>query len=141
MTSVPPAVHLPAVGPAMLGAPAGIVSRALAALLDAALVLVTLVAGYAGFVGLLFVSHPTNFTFPSTPLAAIIAVGLVLAAGYLAVSWAATGRTYGDHVLGLRVVARRGGRLRTRWALLRAVGYVVFPIGLAWAAVSRQNSS
>ena len=51
------------------------------------------------------------------------------------------GRTYGCHVLGLRVVSYRGSRMRPLGALLRAVFCVFFPIGLLWCAASRANRS
>jgi uncharacterized RDD family membrane protein YckC len=43
--------------------------------------------------------------------------------------------------MGLRVVNRRGGHLGLAVAAARAVAYAVFPIGLFWAAVSRDNRS
>ena len=55
--------------------------------------------------------------------------------------WALDGRTYGCHVLGLRVVSYRGSRMRPLGALLRAVFCVFFPIGLLWCAASRANRS
>ena len=51
------------------------------------------------------------------------------------------GRTYGDHVMGLRVVNHKGGRLHPLRALARAVFYAIFPIGLLWVLVSGQNRS
>ena len=68
------------------------------------------------------------------------AAGLLLT-GYLAVSWVGSGRTYGNHVMGLRVVNRHGRRLRAFVALLRAVCYVIFPLGLLWVLVSGHNRS
>ena len=69
------------------------------------------------------------------------AVGSVLLILYLAVSWMGNGRTYGNHVMGLRVVNRLGRRLHPLGALVRAVLYVIFPIGLLWVLVSGQNRS
>jgi uncharacterized RDD family membrane protein YckC len=60
---------------------------------------------------------------------------------YFTASWATTGRTVGNHVLGLRVVNFRGARMRWVGAALRAGFCVLFPIGLFWTAVSRQNRS
>jgi uncharacterized RDD family membrane protein YckC len=59
---------------------------------------------------------------------------------YLAFAWTVTGRTYGDHVMGLRVVDRRGGRVRLPRSLLRAVLYVAFPVGLLWCVVATRRS-
>ena len=69
------------------------------------------------------------------------AVGCLLLTLYLAVSWMGNGRTYGDHVMGLRVVNRQGRRLHPLAALARAALYVIFPIGLLWVLVSGQNRS
>ena len=47
----------------------------------------------------------------------------------------------GDRVMGLRVVGRKGKRMRWTGAFLRAVFCTVFPIGLFWCAISRENRS
>ena len=60
---------------------------------------------------------------------------------YLSVAWATTGRTYGERLLGLRVVSSRHTRLGWTRAILRAVTCVVFPIGLIWSAFSAQRHS
>jgi uncharacterized RDD family membrane protein YckC len=66
----------------------------------------------------------------------------VLLGLYLADSWTVTGRTYGDHLLGLRVVVSASDRLLPpARALVRAMLCVVFPIGLFWIALSRRNRS
>ena len=52
-----------------------------------------------------------------------------------------SGRTYGNHVMGLRVVNREGRRLHPLGAFVRAALYVIFPIGLLWVMVSGQNRS
>ena len=49
---------------------------------------------------------------------------------YLAGTWAMVGRSYGCHVMGLRVVDRRGRSPRLAMALLRAVLYVFVPLAL-----------
>ncbi len=43
--------------------------------------------------------------------------------------------------MGLRVVGRKGKRMRWTGAFLRAVFCTVFPIGLFWCAISRENRS
>ena len=47
------------------------------------------------------------------------------------------GSTAGAVAMGLRVVARRSQRLSLPVELLRAIGCVVFPIGLMWVMVDR----
>jgi uncharacterized RDD family membrane protein YckC len=66
---------------------------------------------------------------------------LVVLVCYLTSSWAIAGRTYGDRVLGLRVVDRLGRAPRPGRALLRAVLCAIFPLGLLWVAVRRDRMS
>ena len=123
------------------GSPAGVVSRLLAASIDLAVVAVVLGAGYLAFSGLIFLWHPSSFSFPRMPRALVlISAGAVLFV-YLTAAWATTGRTYGAEVVGLRVLGRRRGRVPPLVAVVRALFCVVFPIGLLWCAVDRRNAS
>jgi uncharacterized RDD family membrane protein YckC len=67
--------------------------------------------------------------------------GAAVAVTYLALSWAATGRSVGKQLAGLRVVDRAGHRLSLWRAWSRAVLYVLFPAGLLWVLASRRNAS
>ena len=102
---------------------------------------VLLTGTYLGIVAVQFLLSPHTFSFPD--LAAVFALAgfLGMLTVYLTASWATTGRTYGDHVMGLRVVNFRGRRLRWWGAFVRAVACAFFPIGLLWVAVSRENRS
>jgi uncharacterized RDD family membrane protein YckC len=122
------------------GETAGLVSRFLAALVDLVGVAVVLVAAYAGTSAVLYLARPRDFTPPDVSFLTMTTVGLVVCVLYLALAWTVTGRTYGDHVMGLRVVDRRGGRVRALRSLVRAVLYVVFPIGLLWCVVGTRRS-
>ena len=126
---------------ALQGSRAGFASRVLAAAMDLGLLWLAglaflLVAGAVRWVVLgppFAVSNlPPDVVTPSSCAAAIL---------YFSYFWGTTGRTPGQHVLGLRVVRRGGGRMRPLLALLRAVLYVAFPIGLLWVLVSRRNAS
>jgi uncharacterized RDD family membrane protein YckC len=120
---------------------AGVVTRLTAAVVDAAVVAVALVAAYVAGAGLLFLLDPRGFSFPEATWLLSTTSALVATTLYLAVTWTATGRTYGCHLMGLRLLGRDGeppGPLR---ALARAVLYVLFPIGLLWCAVSRDKRS
>ena len=64
-----------------------------------------------------------------------------VAVAYLTFSWAATGRSVGKQVAGLRVVERAGHRLSLWRSFTRAVLYVLFPAGLLWILASRRNAS
>ena len=69
---------------------------------------------------------------PAAPLTSVT-TALVVAVGYLTVAWVTTGRSYGGHVMGLRVVDRSDHRLLgLARALLRAVLCALFPIGILW---------
>lgn len=118
---------------------AGLVTRLVAAWIDALVVGAVLLLGYLGLVTLRFLRDPTAFRFPDTSLLLSVTAGLVVLFGYLAVTWAVPGRTYGCHVMGLRVVGHRGGRLRPLIAVARALLCTFFPIGLLWCVWSREN--
>jgi uncharacterized RDD family membrane protein YckC len=123
------------------GQRAGIVTRLVANTVDLIVVLVIVAFLYGGILGFLFLLQPSSFTFPSWLPVSVPLIGLIVVLPYLAFSWAATGRTYGDQLLGLRVISRSGRPLRTGQAILRAAFCVVFPIGVLWVAVSSSQKS
>jgi uncharacterized RDD family membrane protein YckC len=120
---------------------AGLVTRLVAATIDALVVGAVLLLGYAGFAALLFLIDPRTFSFPEAGLFFSLTAALSVLVVYLTVSWWITGRTYGCHLMGLRVVGHNGGNLRLLGALVRAWFCALFPIGLLWAAVNRENRS
>jgi uncharacterized RDD family membrane protein YckC len=120
---------------------AGIVTRVIAAAIDAALVGVVLTAAYLGYAGLLFLLDPRHFTFPDPRLFASLLVAAIVLGLYLTVSWAVSGRTYGNVLMGLRVVGVRGGDVGWVRAVLRAGFYVLLPIGLFWVVVDPRQRS
>jgi uncharacterized RDD family membrane protein YckC len=123
------------------GSRAGVVSRTLAAVIDLVVLLGVLGGGYLALAGVLFAIDPVRFSFPTPSRLVILGVAAVVLVGYLTECWTATGRTYGDRVLGLRVVDHRGRKLRLLTALARAVFCTVLPIGLLWTAVSAERRS
>ena len=123
------------------GLHAGIVTRTAANTVDFIVLVCVLAAGYAAWFATRFLLDPARFSAPKPPLGAVLVCGGVVLFGYFTSSWATTGRTYGDHLLGLRVVNARGERLRWRGALARAALCVAFPIGLFWAVVSPTSRS
>jgi uncharacterized RDD family membrane protein YckC len=123
------------------GQTAGVVTRMAAAILDGVVVSFMLACGYAGWCILLFLLNPRTFTFPRPGLFFSLGAGLALAFVYLTVLWALSGRTYGDLVMGLRVLRRSGRRIRLPGAALRAAFCVVVPIGILWIPVGRDNRS
>lgn len=123
------------------GQRAGVVTRVIANAIDAGVVLVLLVGAYLGWNALVFVLDPRGFGFTGASALFCVTAGLVTFVLYLSAAWATVGRTYGCHVMGLRVVTRRGRRLRPLAALIRATACVFFPIGLLWCAVNRTRGS
>jgi len=123
------------------GKRAGVVTRSIAGAADLVVVVIVMIAAYAGWATALFLARPRSFTFPDTRPSLAGGIGYLVLTLYLAVAWASTGRTYGKRVMGLRVINRRGERMRPLPSLLRAILCVAFPIGLLWAAVSSQNRS
>jgi len=123
------------------GRRAGLVTRSLSAAIDFGILLITLAVMYVGLCAFVFLLDPRAFSAPAPPLWAVYAVGYALLTLYLAVCWMGSGRTYGNHVMGLRVVNYDGGRLHPIGALLRAAFCAIFPLGLAWVLVSGANRS
>ncbi|MET0844094.1 MAG: RDD family protein [Mycetocola sp.] len=120
---------------------AGLVTRIAAAAIDLGIVIVALVVCYLGLTAFLFLFDPRNFTAPAPSPWLVYVAGCLLLIVYVGVSWMGSGRTYGNHVMGLRVVNRKGLRLHLLVSLVRAVLYVIFPIGLLWVLVSGHNRS
>jgi len=120
---------------------AGLVTRIAAAAIDLGVVIIALGVTYLGVFAVLFLLDPRNFTAPTPSPGLVYAAGCLLLTLYLAMGWMGSGRTYGNHLMGLRVVNNRGRRLHPLSALVRAVFYVILPIGLLWVLVSGQNRS
>jgi uncharacterized RDD family membrane protein YckC len=120
---------------------AGLVTRVIAAAIDAGVVGVVLCLGYAGLAGFLFLLSPRDFSFPDTNLILSMAAAFGVMVVYLTFAWWFSGRTYGNLLMGLRVVNHAGRRLHLGGAFVRAVFCTVFPIGLMWIAFSRENRS
>jgi uncharacterized RDD family membrane protein YckC len=128
-------------GAALQGQAAGIVTRSLAVVIDALVTVAITAALWGAVVGIRFISHPARFTVPS-PTMRFATISLCLVAvAYLTVGWALVGRTSGAQVLGLLVLRTDGRRVGWVRSLARAALCVVFPVGLAWCAVSRSSRS
>jgi len=123
------------------GKPAGLISRGLAAGVDLVIVVIALLAMYAGWATATFLIRPAKFQFPEPSILFGLVAGFAVLTVYLSLGWTLTGRTYGDHLMGLRVVDRTGSRLHLPRASLRALLCAVFPIGLAWSAFSARSLS
>jgi len=123
------------------GQRAGLVTRLVANSVDALTVSAVLLALHVGINALLFLVSPQDFEFATASLLLSVTTALLAMVMYMTAAWSITGRTYGDHVMGLRVVGRRGHRVWPPTALLRAAFCVGFPIGLLWCGVSSSRRS
>ena len=121
--------------------PAGVVTRFAAMGVDMAVVIVLGSLVYLGIVGVRLVWSPTTFTWPEIPFSLIAGTEVAIAVLYLSASWATTGRTYGDSLLGLRVQSRFGEMPRWAISFVRACFCVVFPFGLLWVIFSPERRS
>jgi uncharacterized RDD family membrane protein YckC len=135
-----PGSAVPAQAKPLQGQRAGIVTRVLADTVDAGVVAGVLALGYLGVAAVRFLWRSWAFTFPAPPFLLMLVLGGLTAVLYLTATWGTTGRSYGKHLLGLRVVGPFG-RLRLGGALVRSLLCVLFPIGVAWVVVSRHNRS
>ena len=144
-------VHEPGSGPQINPIPpkargfqglrAGVISRTLAGGVDYVIVFLAAIGTYVGVVALRFLVNPRDFTPITWSLGEFLLLGFAYMFVYLTLSFATTGRTIGARLLGLRVVGRKGSKMRWIPAALRAGFCTVFPIGLFWCAVSRENRS
>ena len=126
---------------ALQGHRAGFVSRVVADAVDLGIIWAIGLGAllFAGVVRYLLAGPP--FRTPVLPSWLSATAGLTIAVAYLASGWAATGRTLGKQVAGLRLLDHAGRRLPLRRTLLRAALCVAFPAGLLWILVSRRNAS
>ncbi|MGW2719910.1 RDD family protein [Streptomyces sp. NPDC001492] len=116
-------------------------SRCLAALVDALVVAGIGLALQFAYGGLRLLVTGPPFRMPDLTAWLTGVLGWAVAVLYLGVSWASTGGTLGDWLLGLRVTGRTGRLLGVPRALLRAVLCVALPLGLLWVPFSRRHAS
>jgi uncharacterized RDD family membrane protein YckC len=132
---------IPAEARAFHGETAGVITRSFANVIDILVAAVIVVAAYFGVSGVLFLRRGASFTFPTVSYAAAYYAGFAVLVAYFAWSWATTGRTVGDRVLGLRV-HRKDGRTVGWWrAIIRAVLCAGFPLLLIWVAIDGKRRS
>ena len=123
------------------GEVAGLVTRMVGASIDAGVVALVLLAAWVGLNGFKFLLDPRGFQFSGASFLLTLTAACVVVVIYLTAAWATTGRTWGSHVMGLRVVDRQGRRLRPTVALLRGLFCAFFPIGLVWCGATPARRS
>ena len=120
---------------------AGVVTRLLAAAVDAVVVVVLTALLDLAAAGARFLWFPADFQWPRPTPVVTAGVLLLVAVVYLAIGWALTGRTYGSRLMGLRVLSSQYRPLGWTRAILRALISVLWPIGLLWCGISRTRLS
>ena len=123
------------------GETAGVVTRMVANVIDALVVAAMAAACYIGLVSVKFLLDPRSFTWPDGHFLAGLTFTLSLSVIYLWLCWWLLGRSYGKHVMGIRVAGRHGHRLGPVRALGRASFCVFFPIGFFWCIISPRRHS
>lgn len=122
------------------GRPAGMVSRALSTAIDLGVVYLAMAGIYLGIRALIWILPPwMDLQMPSAQAFGIGALLLLWAYG--TVSWATAGRSFGQHLMGLRVQDRH--HRHPGWAVsaLRTAACMAFPLGLLLVPVSRSRLS
>jgi uncharacterized RDD family membrane protein YckC len=123
-------VHEPVAPPVSTPAYIGLVTRAIAFTIDAAVInLIAIVVAVAVGLALSILSIPDSLV----PVFAAVggALWLVWAVAYFVTFWSTTGQTPGSRLLRIRVVsARDGGVLRPRQSVVRFVGLTLAAIPL-----------
>jgi uncharacterized RDD family membrane protein YckC len=132
---------VPAEARGIQGQRAGLISRTVANVVDLVVVFAVVAGSYVAWAGVKLLWQGRSFTRPEPGFARAFVFFTILHIVYFAISWTTSGRTYGDQLMGLRVVGRTGRRLGAGSASVRAVICVLFPFGLVWAGISRQNRS
>ncbi|QKT06414.1 RDD family protein [Gordonia sp. X0973] len=120
---------------------AGIVSRAIAGVIDVLVAAAIIVGAVLALNFFLFVVDirrievdGLRWWFTTSGYVAVLAL-------YLFACWATSGRTIGCVAMGLRVTGAGGDRLNAVSAAIRAVLCALFPIGLAWVVLSPSRRS
>ena len=132
---------VPAEARAFQGEPAGIASRVLANSVDLAITIGILFAIYGTVAAGLFLRRGARFRFPTVTYAEAFVVGALVLIVYFVLTWTATGQTYGDRLLGIRVLDNTGALVKGGRATVRAVLCVLFPLLLFWAVVDKHRRS
>jgi uncharacterized RDD family membrane protein YckC len=122
------------------GKTVGFTSRFISVLIDMALIAVLLAGAYGIWVALRYVLG-VFYDIPQLSGIPLLAVGYFLMWAYWTWSWATGGKSLGNVLMGLRVQANSGQSLRLGRSAARSLLSVIFPIGLAWAIVNRNNHS
>lgn len=131
---------IPEVARGFQGERAGFVTRVLASCIDVALVALLMTGVWLSIEIVQLILTP-GIEVQAPRAATLVVWGYLFTTLYWTVAWATSGRSFGAWFMGVRVVSRKGERLRWPIALARAAFSVGFPFGILWAIVSKRNRS
>lgn len=125
----PAASAVPAASAQMPTRYIGLISRAAAFAIDAAVINVVAIVVEVGVALILSLVHVSNDLEP-----VLVTIGAVAYAlwglGYFVGFWSGTGQTPGSRVMQIRVVASEGGPIKPRRALVRCIGLLLAALPL-----------
>jgi len=122
------------------GLSAGFTSRAIAVLIDIALVAALVLGAWGGWEALRYILG-AFYNLPEAAGIPLLIIGYFIMWLYWTWSWSIGGRSLGNILMGLRVQTTHGNNLGVKLAALRSLLSVVFAIGLLWSIISRKNKS
>jgi len=123
------------------GQRAGVITRSVANGVDFVITVLAVAGCYVSLFVIDFVIYGKSFKIPTPSIAQLFLLWFWITFGYLTIAWATAGRSFGNALLGLRVVNWHGNRVHWLMAALRAAFCVSFVPGFFWAAISPSNRS
>jgi uncharacterized RDD family membrane protein YckC len=118
---------------------AGVVSRAVAYVVDALIISIVSAGTATGMSLIASILGSDAHELAKTLMTVYLAVLPAVFALYCAVFWGLTGRTPGMALAGVRVVTMSRGRVRWIAALARGFLLAYFPLGALWMLVDRRH--
>jgi uncharacterized RDD family membrane protein YckC len=138
---VNPMENVPQQARSFQGHRAGVVTRLIANIIDFIVMLSALAGTYVVWFAIDLIISGSNFKAPNPSLGVVFFAGYAILWLYLTGAWATTGRTFGNLLLGLRVVNWQGNRVHWFGAILRSTFCLWFIPGFFWVAISHKNQS
>jgi len=133
-------VTIPEKAKSKQGHRSGIVTRAIAVAIDISVTIVVMLVNY-GLLWLFLLLIAPIHLFEMPEASWFFFAGFALLWAYWTAAWALSGRTLGNHLMGLQVVDYKGKRLSWPLSALRSIFSMVFPVGLLWVVFSPTNRS
>lgn len=131
---------LPASARGFQGQRAGFFTRLIAAVIDVVIVGAIIFGIWIGVWLFLLVFNPlVDYGMPRPGYFAL--GGYFVMWVYWSWSWATSGRSIGQHLMGVRVVNREGRRPGWKLAAVRSLFCVAFQVGIVWIILSPANRS